>query len=120
MRATTSCFCSCSGVRKKNSTSPLRRSSYADSTSLGALAVRLTATKRVRGWCKKGKGRKRHRVRCTKRRTKAFAVRHVGGVDWRGTARRVPRGKVTLRLQVKDAVGNRAGGRYLKRRIRVR
>jgi hypothetical protein len=92
----------------------------ADSNSLGALAVRLTATKRVRGWCRKGKGRKRHRVRCTKRRTKAFAVRHLGGIDWRGTARRVPRGKVTLRLQVKDAVGNRAGGRYLKRRVRVR
>lgn len=92
----------------------------ADSNSLGPLAVRLTASKRVRGWCQKGKGRKRHRVRCTKRRTKVFAVRHLSGVDWRGTSRRVPRGKVTIRLQVKDAVGNRAGGRFLERRVRVR
>jgi hypothetical protein len=92
----------------------------ADSNSLGALAIRVTATKRVRGWCRKGKGRKRHRVRCTKRRTKQFAVRHVAGVDWRATARRVPRGRVTVRLQVKDAVGNSAGGRHLKKRVRVR
>jgi hypothetical protein len=91
-----------------------------DPNSQGALTVRVKATKRARGWCRKGKGRKRHRVRCVKRTTKGFAVRHVEGVNWVARARRVPRGKVTVRLQVVDAAGNRAGGRYLKRRVRVR
>jgi hypothetical protein len=91
-----------------------------DQNSQGALTVQVKATKRARGWCRKGKGHKRHRVRCTKRATKAFAVQHVEGVNWIAHARRVPRGKVTVRLRVVDAAGNRAGGRYLKRRVRVR
>jgi hypothetical protein len=92
----------------------------ADSNSLGALRIRVTAERRVRGWCRKGKGRKRHRVRCTKHRAKRFKVAHKGGVNWIATARRVPRGKATVRLRVKDAAGNRATGKYLKRRVRVR
>jgi Trypsin len=92
----------------------------ADSNSLGALTVRVAAERRVRGWCRKGKGRKRHRVRCTKTRSKPFAVKHRGGVEWTATARRVPRGKATIRLKVRDAAGNKARGKYLKRRVRVR
>ena len=92
----------------------------ADRNSLGALRIRVTAERRVRGWCRKGKGRKRHRVRCTKRRAKAFAVKHRTGVKWIATAKRVPRGRATVRLRVRDAAGNRARGRYLERRVRVR
>jgi hypothetical protein len=91
-----------------------------DPNSQGALSVRVRATKPVRGRCGKGKGRKRRGARCTKRRTKPFAVRHVEGVRWVASARRVPRGKVTIRLRVVDAAGNRASGRHLKRRVRVR
>lgn len=92
----------------------------ADQNSLGALRVGVAAERRVRGWCRKGKGSKRHRVRCTKTRAKQFAVKHKSGVNWIATARRVPRGKATVRLRVRDAAGNRARGDNVKRRIRVR
>jgi trypsin len=91
----------------------------ADRNSLGALTAGVKAVKKKRGWCRKkrGKGRKR----CTKRRTKQFAVKHKGGVEWVAKARRVPRGRrVTFRLRVRDAAGNPARGPYLKKRVRVR
>jgi trypsin len=90
----------------------------ADSNSLGALKIRVAAERRVRGRCRKGKGRKR--VRCMKRRSKRFSVRHRSGVNWVATAKRVPRGRATVRLRVTDAAGNRARGPRLTRRIRVR
>ena len=92
----------------------------ADPNSLGTLQLRVTAERRVRGWCRKGKGRDRRRVRCTKVRAKRFAVRHREGVNYVATARKVRRGRATIRLRVRDAAGNRAKGRYLARKVRVR
>lgn len=67
----------------------------ADPNSQGALRIRVTA------------GRKR------------FAVRHVGGTTYRAKSKRLRRGRVTVRVRVRDAAGNRAR-RDLKRRVRVR
>jgi trypsin len=85
-----------------------------DPNSLGALRARVTAERRVRTRCRRQRGR------CTKVRATRFAVRRTGRVDWTATAKRVPRGRATLRLRVTDAAGNPARGRGLKRRIRVR
>jgi hypothetical protein len=79
------------------------RLAAADPNSQGALRIRVTAERRVRARC--GKGRKRHR--CIKTRRKPFAVKHAKGTIYRATASRVPRGKATIRVRVTDAVGNR-------------
>ena len=65
------------------------RLAAADPNSQGALRIRVTAERRVRARC--GKGRKRHR--CIKTRRKPFAVKHAKGTTYRATASRVPRGK---------------------------
>jgi hypothetical protein len=87
----------------------------ADRNSQGALKIRVTAERRVRGGCGKGKQRRR----CTRTRVKRFAVKHLKGTTYRATASRVPRGKAKLRVRVTDAVGNRRRP-DLTRRIRVR
>lgn len=84
-----------------------------DSNSRGALSFRVTAERRVRGFC--GKGSKRRR--CTKTRAKGFSVRLVKGTTYRARASRVPRGRATIRVRVTDAGGNR---RLASRRVRVR
>lgn len=84
-----------------------------DPNSRGALLIRVTAERRVRGFCGKGKKRKR----CIKTRAKSFTVRFVKGTTYRATASRVPRGKATIRVRVTDAGGNR---RSASRRVRVR
>jgi hypothetical protein len=86
-----------------------------DPNSQGALRIRVTAERRVRGRC--GKGRKRHR--CTKTRVKPFAVKHVEGTTYRATASRLPRGKAKIRVRVIDAAGNRRRP-DLTRRVRIR
>ena len=84
-----------------------------DSNSRGALSFRVTAERRVRGFCGKGKKRKR----CIKTKAKGFSVRFVNGTTYRATASRVPRGRATIRVRVTDAGGNR---RFASRRVRVR
>ena len=91
------------------------RLAAADPNSQGALRIRVTAERRVRGRC--GKGRTRRR--CTTTRVKAFAVKRVKGANFRATASKVPRGKATIRVRVTDAVGNRRRPDPT-RRIRVR
>jgi hypothetical protein len=86
-----------------------------DPNSQGPLRVRVTAERRVRGKC--GKGKKRRR--CTKTRSKPFAVRHVEGTNYRATASRLRRGKAKIRVRVTDAAGNRRRP-DLTRRIRIR
>ena len=84
-----------------------------DSNSRGALSFRVTAERRVRGFCGKGKKRKR----CVKTGAKSFTVRHRVDRHYRATASRVPRGRATIRVRVTDAGGNR---RVASRRVRVR
>ena len=84
-----------------------------DSNSRGALSFRVTAERRVRGFCGKGKKRKR----CIKTKSKGFAVKFVKGTTYRATASRVPRGRATIRVRVTDGGGNR---RFASRRVRVR
>ena len=84
-----------------------------DSNSQGALRIRVTAERRVRGFCGKGKKRKR----CIKIRAKGFSVRFVKGTTYRASALRVPRGRATIRVRVTDAGGNR---RFASRRVRIR
>jgi hypothetical protein len=57
----------------------------------------------VRGFCGKGKQRKR----CIKTRAKGFTVRFVKRTTYRATATRVPRGRATIRVRVADAGGKR-------------
>ena len=63
----------------------------------------MTAERRVRGRC--GKGRKRHA--CTKTRAKRFKVRHRSGTKYRATASKLRRGRTKIRVRVVDAAGNR-------------
>jgi hypothetical protein len=86
-----------------------------DPNSQGALRIRVTAERRVRGRC--GKARKRHR--CSKTRVKPFAVKRVEGTTYRATASRLPRGKAKIRVRVIDAAGNRRRP-DLTRRVRIR
>lgn len=84
-----------------------------DSNSRGALRIRVTAERRVRSFC--GKGKKRRR--CIRTKAKGFAVKLVKGTTYRATASRVPRGRATIRVRVTDGGGNR---RSASRRVRVR
>jgi hypothetical protein len=80
-----------------------------DPNSRGALRIRVTAERRVRGACGK-------RRRCT--RTRSFKVRRIGkSTGFRATAAHLARGKARIRVRIVDAGGNR---RELKRRVRVR
>jgi trypsin len=88
------------------------RLSAADSNSQGALRVRVTAERRVRGRCGK---RKR---RCVKTGARKLAVKHLEGSSYRAKSKRLARGKVTIRVRVTDAAGNRR--KDLKRRVRIR
>ncbi|MBX5441244.1 MAG: serine protease [Solirubrobacteraceae bacterium] len=73
----------------------------ADRNSTGPLRVRVTA--RPAG----------------ARRAVRLQARHAGGVDWVASGR-VPRGRAVVRVEVRDAAGNRAAGPSLTRTVRVR
>lgn len=86
----------------------------ADANSQGALKVRVTAERRVRGRCGK---RKR---RCHKTRARSLKVKHTSGTAYKATSRRkLKRGRTVLRVRVVDAAGNRMKP-DLKRRVRIR
>ncbi len=85
----------------------------ADPNSQGALRVRVTAERRVRGRC----GAKRRR--CLKTRARPFAVKRVKKTTYRATASRLARGRTMIRVRVTDAAGNRRRP-DMKRRVRVR
>jgi Trypsin len=86
------------------------RLAAADPNSQGALRIRVTAERRVRGRCGKR--------RCVKTRARRFAVKHGNGTSYRATASRLPRGRATIRLRVTDAAGNRRRP-DVTRRVRV-
>jgi Trypsin len=83
--------------RKRRCTVKLRA---ADSNSFGALKIRATAKQR---------GRKARKL----------AVKRTGRTRYRARSRRLPRGRTTIRVRVRDAAGNR-GKRDIKRRVVVR
>jgi Trypsin len=86
-----------------------------DPNSRGALRVRVTAERRVRARC--GKGRKARP--CFKTRARRLAVKHIKGTRYRARSSRLPRGETTIRVRVRDAVGNRRRP-DLKKRVRIR
>ena len=70
----------------------------ADPNSQGALKLRVTAKR----------GKKARKLR----------VKHVEGTTYRAKSARLPRGRMTIRVRVYDAVGNRRKP-DLSRRVRV-
>jgi hypothetical protein len=89
------------------------RLAAADPNSLGVLRVLVTAERRVRGRC----GERRRR--CTKTRASAFKVTKGTGTAYRARSARLARGRVTIRVRVVDAAGNRRKP-DITRRVRVR
>jgi hypothetical protein len=81
-----------------------------DANSTGALRIAVNARYRVVTRCRVGKGRHRRSVRCTRTRSKAFAIARLSGVRYRATASRLPYGRLQIRVTAIDAAGNRQRG----------
>lgn len=91
--------------RKRNCTLRIRA---VDPNSVGPIKLVVRSHEKVAGRCKRGRGRKRRVVRCTRKRTRNLAVRVVGNGEYSAkTRKRLAPGRVRIVVQAIDAMGNK-------------